>query len=409
MSYSEPARTTSGRIRIHRTRRIRIRWIRVAGLLAAIAAIAVALGHQLLASSSSTAASPTHVLRSQHRDALGEPPGAPALPGENLGALGEADGAVPDGTTVFNEAVPGVANLDPDLLGALRQAATDAAGDGVEFLVDSGWRSPAYQEQLLQEAVSKYGSVEEAARWVATPTTSAHVSGDAVDIGAADATAWLSGHGAEYGLSDLRQRTLALRTAPRSDRSRLPARVRGPHRRPEDAAMKMSGKPWPLAALAIVAVIGAGCSNEPAENGAAGNAAASREQGVKFAQCMRDNGVSGFPDPDASGGLTIDGVLNGSSLDPNAPVWTAAIGTCKDLQPPGFTGDKNVSAEEQQTRLEFAQCIRENGVKDFPDPVNGEPLVDTNRIPSSATEDGMTILNAAMQTCGDLAEQAIGQ
>ena len=49
------------------------------------------------------------------------------------------------------------------------------------------------------EAVSKYGSEEEAARWVATPTTSAHVSGDAVDIGRSDATAWLSEHGAGTG------------------------------------------------------------------------------------------------------------------------------------------------------------------------------------------------------------------
>ena len=95
-----------------------------------------------------------------------------------------------------------VANLDPALLGALRQAATDAADDGVEFYVDSGWRSPEYQEQLLREAVSKYGSEEEAARWVATAGTSAHVSGDAVDIGPF-ATAWLAEHGAEYGLCQI--------------------------------------------------------------------------------------------------------------------------------------------------------------------------------------------------------------
>ena len=125
------------------------------------------------------------------------------LRSEHRGALGEADGAVPDGTTVFDDAIPGVANLDPALLGALRQAATDAADDGVEFFVDSGWRSPEYQEQLLQQAVLKYGSEEEAARWVATPNTSAHVSGDAVDIGRSDATAWLSEHGAEYGLCQI--------------------------------------------------------------------------------------------------------------------------------------------------------------------------------------------------------------
>jgi hypothetical protein len=185
VTHNQPARPT--------TRRIRIRKIRVAGLLVVIAAIAGALGYRLLASSSSTAASPIDVLRSEHG----------GLRNEHRGALGEAGGAVPDGTTVFDDEIPGVANLDPDLLGALRQAATDAADDGVEFFVDSGWRSPEYQEQLLHEAVSKYGSEEEASRWVATPNTSAHVSGDAVDIGRSAAATWLSEHGAEYGLCQI--------------------------------------------------------------------------------------------------------------------------------------------------------------------------------------------------------------
>ncbi len=83
---------------------------------------------------------------------------------------------------------------------ALRQAVADAAGDGGAFFVDSGWRSPAYQEQLLRKAVAKYGSEAEARRWVATPDTSAHVLGDAVDIGPARAAAWLAEHGAAYGL-----------------------------------------------------------------------------------------------------------------------------------------------------------------------------------------------------------------
>src|SRR5438034_6180850 len=63
MTYCEPARTTT-------RRRIRIRGIRVAGLLVVIAAIAAALGYQLLASS--TAASPLDVHRGEHRGALGE-------------------------------------------------------------------------------------------------------------------------------------------------------------------------------------------------------------------------------------------------------------------------------------------------------------------------------------------------
>jgi hypothetical protein len=115
-------------------------------------------------------------------------------------ALGEADGAVPAGATVFDDGVPAVANLDRELRQALRLAAEDAAGDGVTLVVNSGWRSPAYQSHLLQDAVSKYGSRRQAARWVATADRSSHVSGEAVDIGPSAAAAWLSVHGAAYGL-----------------------------------------------------------------------------------------------------------------------------------------------------------------------------------------------------------------
>ena len=142
--------------------------IRAAGLLVGIAAFAAALGPELTVSSSPTPASRIDVPRSEHR-----------------GARGEA------------------ADLDSDLRGALRQAAADAADDGVELRVDSGRRSPEHQARLFREAVAKYGSEQEAARWVATPNTSAHVSGDAVDVGPSGAAAWLSEHGARYGLCQI--------------------------------------------------------------------------------------------------------------------------------------------------------------------------------------------------------------
>jgi hypothetical protein len=170
----------------------------------------------------------------------------------------------------------------------------------------------------------------------------------------------------------------------------------------------MSRKLRPLAVLAIVALIGAGCSNDDVSSGGNDNAA-NHEKAVKFAECMRENGVAEFPDPSGSGELTIDGVVNGSSIDPEGPTWQGAIDACKDLQPPGFTGGGDRSPEEQEGALEFAQCIRDNGVTDFPDPVNGAPLVDTNRIPSTATSRGMSILNAAMQACGGIVDVGPGQ
>jgi hypothetical protein len=171
----------------------------------------------------------------------------------------------------------------------------------------------------------------------------------------------------------------------------------------------------PLAALAMLAVITAGCSHGSAENGTtdtvssagtgSNGAATTREKAVKFSDCMRENGVSDFPDPDVSGAFTIETIANGSSVDTSRAAFTRALTACKDLEPPGFTGETR-SREQQEAALEFAQCIRDNGVKDFPDPAIDEPLVDTNRIPSSNTQAGMTVLNAAMQECGRYASDA---
>jgi hypothetical protein len=84
---------------------------------------------------------------------------------------------------------------------------------------------------------------------------------------------------------------------------------------------------------------------------------------VKFAECMRENGVMEFPDPDASGEFAY-GIERGSALDPSTAEWKKAIGACKDLQPPGALGDAKQSAEEKEAGLKFAQCMRENGVKE---------------------------------------------
>ena len=166
----------------------------------------------------------------------------------------------------------------------------------------------------------------------------------------------------------------------------------------------------PLAALALTgisALLSACGSSAPADSGSAGNASAStaHAQAVKFARCMRSNGVGAFPDPSGQGGFTIDEVVNGSSMDPNAPAFKQAISACKSLEPAGFTGAK-VTPEQAAARLKFAQCIRANGVPDFPDPTANGPLVDTNRIPSASQPGGVSALHAAMQKCRDVAAAA---
>ena len=157
--------------------------------------VAVLVGAVLLAAGSALGGS-----GSAEPAALGGP--VPAAPG--TGPLVAAArppvlrGAA--GRTVLDERAPAVARLDPALRAALRRAVADAGDDGVALRVNSGWRSVEEQERLLRDAVEEHGSAREAARWVATPETSAHVSGDAVDVGPADAAAWLSRHGAAHGL-----------------------------------------------------------------------------------------------------------------------------------------------------------------------------------------------------------------
>jgi hypothetical protein len=163
--------------------------------------------------------------------------------------------------------------------------------------------------------------------------------------------------------------------------------------------------PRGLVALAVVALIGAGCADAPDEQRATGAGPGARtpsvqEKGVKFAECLRGHGVPDFPDPDASGDFAY-----GVSVSP--AVWKQAVDACEELQPPGALSAER-SPAEQDASLRFARCIRAHGVTDFPDPVNGEPLVDTTKIPSSAEPGGMDILNAAMQKCGEFVEEAAG-
>lgn len=158
---------------------------------------------------------------------------------------------------------------------------------------------------------------------------------------------------------------------------------------------------WLLAALAMLA----GCGSGSAGNGRGGGSI--HQEALKFAQCMRAHGVSAFPDPDPSGSFTIDGVVNGSSLNPDSPTFTRAIAACRNLEPPGFTGPR-VTPDQTAARLAFARCVRENGVPDFPDPTPNSPLVDTNRIPSSARPGGMSALNAAMHKCGAIYAGKLG-
>ena len=100
----------------------------------------------------------------------------------------------------YDTSNPAVGNLDPALLIAVQNAATAAAADGVTMTITSGWRSPQFQQELLDDAIATYGSFAAARQYVQTPERSKHVLGQAVDMGGVGADQWLINNGARFGL-----------------------------------------------------------------------------------------------------------------------------------------------------------------------------------------------------------------
>lgn len=123
-----------------------------------------------------------------------------------------------------------------------------------------------------------------------------------------------------------------------------------------------------------IASADSGTSSSPTPSASASSAAPSdpQEQALKFAQCMRANGVDmKDPDPNQNGGLI--------KLDRSNPKFTAAFEKCRQYSPMG-NGQRTFSPEQQQKMLDFAKCMREHGIpmKD-PDPNNPGIMINKNQ------------------------------
>jgi hypothetical protein len=161
-----------------------------------------------------------------------------------------------------------------------------------------------------------------------------------------------------------------------------------------------------LLAIVLLAPACAGGSNGPdvAGQGASSTPGASPsgdpDGGLAYAKCMREHGISDFPDPQPGGGL--GGAVRGSDLDPNNPQFKAADEACKSLLPsPPSNEDQE---QEFADMLAYAKCMREHGIADFPDPKPGEGIV----IPAAAQGTDLDPNNpqfqAANKACGGPAE-----
>ena len=127
-----------------------------------------------------------------------------------------------------------------------------------------------------------------------------------------------------------------------------------------------------LPALLVLAACGTGGPGVANLNGSTPSSGAASGSGNKgqsleaFSQCMRQHGVTGFPDPGSGGGLAVNAGSLG--MDPNSSHFKAAQQACRSHLPNGGQVSPSQQAAMQQAALRFSQCMRAHGIADFPDP-----------------------------------------
>ncbi len=143
-----------------------------------------------------------------------------------------------------------------------------------------------------------------------------------------------------------------------------------------------------LAGLVSAALILTACTTR-----SAGHVATTPQDGaVSFAQCMRSNGVSNWPDPDSSGVFDKTKITT-QQLGVSSSRLQAAQNTCQHLLPASSVTQQRLNGAQA---LQFSQCVRSHGVPNFPDPDA------SGRIPDPASlgvNQGSPQFEAANQAC----------
>jgi hypothetical protein len=123
-------------------------------------------------------------------------------------------------------------------------------------------------------------------------------------------------------------------------------------------------------------------------------AADRHDAALAHAQCMRDNGYAEFPDPRPDGNIRF-------LIEPgSAPRFHKAAAACRHLAPEGLRGE-DITPENLEALVRLAQCVRENGLPDFPDPTADGRF----ELRGIGAGPGDPRLAAAMAACRDEAGQ----
>jgi len=159
-----------------------------------------------------------------------------------------------------------------------------------------------------------------------------------------------------------------------------------------------------VAAAAAAALLAAGCGgNSPSSPSVSGSAASAKggpgEAAFQFSACMRDHGVTNFPDPKVktSGGSTSVAIGINPSIS-GQPAFRTAQKACQHILGNPRNGPDSSPAQQHartQALIAFARCLRSHGFPNFPDP-------DANGDLSQATigKAGINLQTPALLTAG---------
>ncbi len=187
---------------------------------------------------------------------------------------------------------------------------------------------------------------------------------------------------------------------------RSPSNSRSTRRRPARHRKLRSYRLWAIAVVVPLGAIAAACSggstlpaasSQPTTTVASGGGSASTgtsplAEAVTYSQCIRSHGVPNFPDPVQ----TPDGGYGyrTSGIDPNSAAFQNALQACKSLPSPWNSTGKDLSSAQQQAWLNWASCIRNHGVPNFPD-----PTFSGSEVRDSGTASNSPSFQSAMDSC----------
>jgi hypothetical protein len=132
-----------------------------------------------------------------------------------------------------------------------------------------------------------------------------------------------------------------------------------------------------------------GSSSDSPSNTQAQVTGKSYSQALAFSRCMREHGVSNFPDPKSSGGGVQLTLGAGSGVKPGSPAFQSAQSACRHLLPGGGPTSGPPSPQARAQMLQISECMRAHGISGFPDPTTKPPTPGTGGVGLVMGHDGV--------------------